>query len=287
LTSLSEQETFEQEDIALARATRRLRKELSLSNCTEEEVEEHIRAMPSHYLLSQSLNEIALHISFVRRVRADEVVVDFHEERNATYTELTLCTFDDPVPGLLAKITGVLYAAGLDVHAAQVTTRVSDTDRIALDTLWVDYRGRPLSPGKRRKVSDTLIAVLSGKKSLEEVLKQPASPFTPRTRNGTEKQTFSENICVSEVRNDISEHFTVIETSGSDTRSALFRVARALSHLGWDIRSARVSLWRGVARTSFYVEGARHLSEDSVRSTLNQVLQTEEGTRAESRSSHP
>ena len=52
---------------------------------------------------------MSLHIAFVRRARLGEPVIEFHDERNSTFTELTVCTRDDPKPGLLAKITGVRY----------------------------------------------------------------------------------------------------------------------------------------------------------------------------------
>src|SRR5205823_11909197 len=105
----------------------------------------------------QSLKQIALHMGFVRRVREGQPVVDFHGERDATYTELTVCAYDDPQPGLLAKIAGVLAAAEVNVHGAQVVTRSTARDRIALDTLLVDFRGRQLSPGKRKEIAGNLI----------------------------------------------------------------------------------------------------------------------------------
>src|SRR5205085_11425218 len=99
-------------------------------------------------------------------------VGQFHGERDATYPELTVCSYDDPKPGLLAKIAGVLAASDVNVHGAQVMTRTSSIDQIALDTLLVDYRGRQLSPGKRREVASNLVAVLTGAQSVEEILKK-------------------------------------------------------------------------------------------------------------------
>ncbi|MCS6777537.1 MAG: HD domain-containing protein [Chloroherpetonaceae bacterium] len=270
---LMEEEPVGYDDATVARARRRLLKDLSLANLPEAEVAEHVQAMPPHYLLNQSLNRIALHIEFVRRVRQGEIVIDFHDERDASYTELTVCTRDDPRPGLLAKIAGALYAADLEVHSAQVLTRVTSRDRIALDTLWVDFRGRPLTPNKKREVAANLNAVLSGQKSLPELLARPR--YQERRRLRERAQSASERaIVVRSVRNDLSDTLTVIETSGPDTRSAFGMVARGLSWLGWDIRSARVSYWQGEARASFYVSGARDLTEETVAQKLAQTLST-------------
>jgi [protein-PII] uridylyltransferase len=267
---LMAEEPADYDDAAIARARRRLLKDLSLENLPEAEVAEHVQAMPPEYLLNQNLNQIALHIGSIRRVRAGEIVCDFHDERDATYTELTICAYDDPQPGLLAKIAGVLYAADLNVHSAQVITRVTPTDRIALDTLWVDFRGRPLAPGKRREITTNITAVLSGAQTVQDILAKSRRP-TAGTKSGASPAP-SKPITVRSIRNDLSDTLTVLETSGPDERGVFYRICTALSQLGWDIRSARASIWQGEARGSFYVAGARPLSEEEARRALANVL---------------
>lgn len=266
--SLLTAEEVPEPDVIKNRARRRLVRDLS--HLPVEEVEEHVQAMPPGYLLGQTFERMALHIGFVGRVREGEIVVDFHEEKGAAYTELTVCVFDDPNPGLLAKITGVLYAAGLDVHSANVVTRASERDRIALDTLWVDYRERPLTPSKRKEVAANLSAVLSGATSLESVLEK-AGTKTLLKRDVT---TLPVDLPVElfAFNNDISDGLTVIEIGSHDPRSTLYRVADAVSKVGWDIQSAKISLWHGVARASLYVAGARSLSLAQARAALAKVI---------------
>lgn len=256
------------DDASIARARRRLMKDLSLENLPEEEVNEHIQAMPPEYLLNHTLNQIALHIGFIRRVRSGELVSDFHDERDATYTELTVSVIDDPKPGLLAKITGALYAADVEIHSAQVLTRVTDRDRIALDTLWVDFRGRQLTPGKRREVTGNLREVLTGAQTVSELLLKrrvrPGAPAAPA--NGTSRMV------VRSVQHDQSDALTFIEAGGADAHGTLYRMCDALSKLGWDIRSARASTWQGEGRVSFYVSGARSLSEQQVMDLLTRII---------------
>ena len=266
---LSDEEPVGYDEATLARARRRLMKDLSLGNLAEEEVAEHIRTMPPQYLLNQSLKEIALHIGFIRRLREGQPVVDFLDEQEATYTEMTVCTYDDPRPGLLAKIAGVLYAADVNIHSAQVVTRVQVDEHIALDMLWIDYHGRQLAPGKRREVASTLQEVLSGAHTVEEVLERRKAR-THRSR-GPSYVPFVP-LSIRSVRNDLSDTYSVVEAVGPDVPGTFYKVADALSHLGWDIASARVSAFNGEARCSFYVLGARGVREPDAKEALAAVM---------------
>jgi [protein-PII] uridylyltransferase len=69
---LSEEDTVGVDPERVARARRRLQKDLTLKNLPEAEVAEHIQSMPPLSLLNQSLAQMALHIEFVRRVRSGE-----------------------------------------------------------------------------------------------------------------------------------------------------------------------------------------------------------------------
>ncbi|HEV2474515.1 MAG TPA: HD domain-containing protein, partial [Chthonomonadales bacterium] len=259
---LTEEEAPDYDDATMLRTRRRLLRELSLENIPEAEVSEHVLAMPPDYLLNQSLQEMVLHIGYVRRVREGAPVIDFRDERDATYSEITVVAFDDPTPGLLAKITGALYACDLNVHSAQVLTRTTERDRIALDTLWVDYRGRQLSPGKRREVAGAIDSLLTGAQNVTELL----AARKKRAAGG-------EDLRVRSVTNDLSETLTVVEVVGTDTGGALYRCCAAISSLGWDIRSARVSSWQGEVRDSFYIVGARGMQESDVSNALKLALE--------------
>ena len=275
----------------LARARRRMVKDLKLDNLPEDEVTEHVQAMPPPYLLNQELERIALHIALVRRVRQGELVIDFFNAPNATYTELTVCAYDDPRPGLLAKITGVLYAAELSGLSAQVFTRVTERDRIALDTLWVDFRGRQLSGGKQQEVAKWLRAVLLGEETTANLLQRRQSLrqglLAPKSvtlieqtgraggANGTGGADDGGKTRVLVVHNDLSSVATVIEIAEPDVQGALFWTSQALARLGWNIQSARVSIFHGAARASFYVTGARQHSEDEIRQKLTEALRGE------------
>jgi [protein-PII] uridylyltransferase len=277
--TLAGEESDEFDDAVLTRTRRRLLKDLSVENLPEEEVTEHVEGMPATYLLNTTLEEIALHIGFVRKARTGVPVIDFHDERDSTFTELTVCTLDDPEPGLLAKITGVFYAVDLDVHSAQVFTRTTprkqgdaqvseqtSCDRIAIDNFFVDFRGRQLTPGKRKELATSLTAVLQGKMTVAELLTKKRRPV--------EIGGLVDGLVV---RDDLSDNYRVVEVSSSDERAMLYRASGALSQLGWDIHSARVSHFKGKNVASFYIRNSGGLSIADARRQLQRIMPTNEG----------
>jgi [protein-PII] uridylyltransferase len=263
--SLVGEDAEDYSDITLTRARRRLMKELSVENLPPDEVSEHVENMPATYILNADLNDIALHIGFMRRARQGDPVIDFHDERNATFTLVTVCTLDDPRPGLLAKITGVFYASDVNVHSAQIFTRVAANERIAIDSFYVDFRGRQLTPGKRKEIGNNLKAVLKGELSVEILLqkrKKSASIGGP-----VEKLI---------VRNDLADNYTVVEVTAPDDRSFFYRICGALSSLGWNIHSAKVSLFRGRSVASYYISGTNGISDIEARHAAMKVMPTAE-----------
>lgn len=251
----------EVEDAQILRTRKRLIKELEVENLPPEEVAAHLEGMPAHYALNTTLEQMALHIAFVRQARQGIPSVSFHDDRAATFTELTVCTRDDPRPGLLAKIAGVLYAADLTVHAAQVYTRVSGDERIAIDTLFVDFRGRRLTSTKRNEVEANLKSVLSGTTTVERLL-------------GARRKAAHEPPAVVHIRalNQISRDFTIVELRFNEAHGILYYAARALSALGWDIHSARLSRFAGKPTATFYVTGAKSLTDAQAEEALRGAL---------------
>ncbi len=252
---ISEEPEMSEED-QVRRARRFLQQELPLENLPPDQVSNHIQYMPATYILNTPLKEIALHITYVQRARESRPVIEFTEERGAGYTELTVCTQDDPKPGLLAKISGSLYSADLNIHSAQVYTRHSDLDDMALDVLWVDFRGRPLTPGKRREVSKRLAAVLTGEVLVGDLLaSRKAADRTGEVREIT-------------VENDLSEGLTLIQALFLREPAALYRLSQACAGSGFNITSARVAASEDRTTVSCYVTGAKDLTPTEVTDAL-------------------
>ncbi len=225
----------------MARQRERIRKGLARHDLPPDLIYEHTRNLPAQYLLNTPLEEMYLHIAMIGRLRETfQPIVDFKTEFGEDYTELTLCAYDDPHPGLLAKITGVLYALDVNVHVAQVFTREASV-RIAIDTLWIDYRGKPLTASKKSEVQDTLRQVLLGETGTGALLQQ-------RRKEIKEQAIYSATI-----DDGASERFSLLEVSAPDERGVLYRLTRIISQLGWNIHAARLSVWGSRARDAFYI----------------------------------
>ncbi len=231
--------------VALGAARKRLMRALAQHPLPEEKIEQHIAQMPSGYLLNTPPDQISLHILYVERVRAGEgPVVEFLNAPDQPHTELTICTYDDPEPGLLSKITGVLYAYDVEVSSARVLTR-EDEPRVALDTLWITVRQRPLTVNQCAVLEKALRKVLSGEQSVAEILRQhQKDPDIPL------------QVSQLQISETASDAYTVIDLHTRPDAGALYRASYALSRLRWNIHSARLGQWAGRSVLSFYCTDA-------------------------------
>jgi [protein-PII] uridylyltransferase len=218
----------------------RLSRQLSDHRLSEEEIRIHCEGMPVSYLLNTRPEQIAAHVRMVEALHAGGPVVEFPGDLGAEISEMTVCTYDDPRPGLLSRIAGVLYAHEVGVHAAQVFTRAGDP-AVALDTLWLDFHGRALPPMKKMELETDLGAVLRGR-PVDEVLAAHRKHLPPGLP--PERVRFD---------NDLADHHTVVEIDAPDQPGLLYRLTRAMTRLGWAIHSARISTTGDRARDAFYI----------------------------------
>ncbi len=208
---------------------------------SDEAVRRHCDSMPASYILNTTLDEIALHIKLLAGLETENVVLDLYNRPGDDYSELTVCAYDDPQPGMLAKITGVLYACDADIQKAQVFTRHTERP-VVLDTLWIRSSGTQVAEARARRILTLLKEVLTGSRTLEKLLggmgKHPPAGIP---------------LDSVDLRNDISEEHTVVHVIARDLQGLLYLMTRALSRSGLHIHSARVATWVGRAENNFYV----------------------------------
>jgi [protein-PII] uridylyltransferase len=211
------------------------------ASADEEAVRRHCDAMPASYILNTPLDEIALHLQLLTRLDSEHPVVDIYNRPGDDYSELTICTYDDPRPGMLAKITGVLYGCNVDIHKAQVFTMERDIP-VVLDTLWIRSGGHQVSEARAGRIRTALKKVLTGESSIEQFL-------------GTAGKHPPDGIPLDSVRlhNDLSEEHTVVHVVARDLQGLLYLMTRALSRCGMHIHSAKVATWNARAENNFYV----------------------------------
>ena len=205
------------------------------------EVLKHCESMPAGYVLNTPLEEIASHLQLLERLDSEGVVLDVYNRPGQDYSELTICAYDDPHPGMLANITGVLYGFDADIHKAQAFTMEKERP-VILDTLWIRANGMQISEGKARRVRTALREVLTGAKSIEQFLEQ-AHKSVPGA-------IVLDSISCS---NDLSEEHTVIQIVAHDLHGLLYLMTRSLSRCGLHIHSAKIATWNARAENNFYV----------------------------------
>src|SRR5260370_977547 len=123
-------------------------------------------SMPARYFSWADPNSANLHARMLARARRMQLVTAIRHRREAGFTELTLCTRDQP--GLLAVLTGELCAHGLDILRARIT---STPDGWVLDVfdVWAPQR-RLVEHSSARPARTGLVAVRAGLRADIEAL---------------------------------------------------------------------------------------------------------------------
>jgi [protein-PII] uridylyltransferase len=220
-----------------------IRRKLSVTDKPHEEeaLRKHSDSMPASYILNTPLDEIVLHVHLLNRLEAEKVVLDIYNRPGEDFSELTVCTFDEPQPGLLAKITGVLYGCDSDIVRAQVFTMKKEPP-VVLDTLWIRASGTQVSENRARRIQSALKDILMGSRTVEQFLRA-AGKHPP---GGILLESL-------ELRNDLSEEHTVVHVVARDLQGLLYLMTRALSRSGLHVHSAKVATWSARAENNFYV----------------------------------
>jgi [protein-PII] uridylyltransferase len=214
-------------------------------------VQRAFAGLPDRYFVEQDAAKIAAHVRLMRQCRRPCAIDVSHSDRG-TFSELVLLADDQP--GLLSKVTGVLYANRIDILDAAIYSR----EREARD----DVYGEALDIFRIRKEPDGAVtedyriasirrdleAVLSGRTTVEAlVAKRPrqlalferAKPKVPPTQVN--------------VDNDTSHTFTIVEVFTEDKPGVLYTITHTLAAQGLDIHRSRVGVAADRVADIFYV----------------------------------
>jgi [protein-PII] uridylyltransferase len=147
--------------------------------------------------------------------------------------------------GIFAKIAGTLSANGVNILNASVTTT---GDGVALDTFYVNYRGKSLrdQPKKERVVAD-LAGVLGGSVSVEALIAEPRVGKFIRDKVPKYRPTRVN------FDNAASSRYTVVDVFTYDRIGLLYDITRALTSLGIDIHLSKISTKADQVADAFYV----------------------------------
>src|SRR5690606_32944690 len=151
-------------------------------------------------------------------------------------------------PGLLAFIAAALAASRLEVHAAEIHSRVrADGDVEAVDLFWVRDRAEGVDaveralPKLRRDLDDALTGRRSGAELVERRRSARALWHTPSvvTQVGVDDRG--------------SHRYSIIEVSTRDRPGLLFAISQAIFALGLTIAVAKINTEGTRVADVFYV----------------------------------
>jgi [protein-PII] uridylyltransferase len=147
-------------------------------------------------------------------------------------------------PRLLSIITGACAAAGGNIVDAQIFTT---SDGRALDTILISREFDRNEDERRRaeRVGKLIEDMLLGRSWLPEVIEKRTKPKRAAKAFSIEPR--------AEIRNALSNRFSVVEVEGLDRPGLLSEITGALSDLSLDIASAHITTFGEKVIDTFYV----------------------------------
>jgi [protein-PII] uridylyltransferase len=196
------------------------------------------------YWLRVDLPRKLTHARFLREIDKAKkpLATEIRTREFEAVTEITVFAPDHP--RLLSIIAGACTIAGANIVDAQVYTT---TDGQALDTIAISREFDSADDEERRakRVGALIEEALAGTLRIPEQI----------ARKGQRKARLKAFSLETEiiVDNDLSNQFTVIESSGLDRPGLLYDLTRAISDLNLNIASAHISTFGERAVDVFYV----------------------------------
>ena len=225
-------------------AAARDRLEEALAGWPQDERKRLVGLHYENYLLAVDLKDQLRHAEFVREADAAgkklATMVKTHEFE--AVTEITVLAQDHP--RLLSVIAGACAAAGGNIVDAQIFTT---SDGRALDTILIAREFDRDEDERRRgeRVGKLIEDVLSGRSWLPEMIEKRAKP-----KRGAKAFRIQPR---AEIRNALSNRFSVIEVEGLDRPGLLSEITGTLSDLSLDIASAHITTFGEKVIDTFYV----------------------------------
>jgi [protein-PII] uridylyltransferase len=216
----------------------------ALADWPEEERKRLVALHYDNYLLTVDIGDQLRHAAFIRdNDKAGKRLATMTKTHEfEAVTEITVLSPDHP--RLLSVIAGACAAAGANIVDAQIFTTA---DGRALDTILIgrEFDRDEDEERRARRVGSLIEDVLSGRNRLPEIIEKRAKPKRGRSAFRVEPEV--------DVRNTLSNRFSVIEIEGLDRPGLLSEVTGALSDLSLDIASAHITTFGEKVIDTFYV----------------------------------
>ncbi len=230
-------------------------------------LEAQLEAMTPRYLLTTPVEKISQHLSRMEPLQQEKVMVDAEYSLEYKTSEFTVYTFDEWVPGIFSKISGVMAAKGLQILDAQIHTR---KDGVVVDTFQVmdpDYIQRP--PERRfEDICQTIKRVLLAEMTVDDLFvrsaRYPSGRLLPPRFEPTR----------IEIDNELSDRYTIIDIFAHDRQGLLYVITKAIFDLALSVHFAKVATRLDQIVDVFYVTDldGKKIDNDERLQSIRQTL---------------
>lgn len=233
-------------EVSRAKRAEHAREQLAaaLGGWPERDCKRILKLHYDNYLLIVDAKDQVRHAQLIREADAAKKVFTTAVTMHAfeAVTEITVLTPDHP--RLLSVVAGACAAAGANIVDAQIFTT---TDGRALDTILISREFERDEDELRRaqRVGKLIEDVLSGRMRLPDMIEKRTKPKRGQKVFRLEPR--------AEVRNALSNRFSVIEVEGLDRPGLLSEITGAISDLSLDIASAHITTFGEKVIDTFYV----------------------------------
>ncbi|MBF0438197.1 MAG: [protein-PII] uridylyltransferase [Magnetococcales bacterium] len=203
-------------------------------------VQRHLDRFYPDYFMHFAPEMQADHFVSLKSIEDQPLVILFKQVPKINATRLLVYTPDHP--GLMARISGSLAAAGANILSADITTT---KDGMALDTFIIQTQnGEPIeSPSRQERIISIMTQVLEGKLRPSTLL---------ATSSDTTRRKFFEISFSMEVDESL-DTFTVIEITSLDRPGLLFAITNVLQAQDIQIRAAKIATYGERVVDVFYL----------------------------------
>jgi [protein-PII] uridylyltransferase len=228
-----------------------------------------VARVDDRYIIATPDARFVEHCRLLARFDGTTPIVEAIDTPEAGVTELIVVCPDER--GIFAKIAGTLSSNGVNILNASIATTI---DGVALDTFYVDYRGKSLrgEPKKERVIAD-LLGVLSGELFVEALIAEPKVGKFVRDRVPRYRETRVK------FDNTASSRYTVVDIFTYDRIGLLYDITSTLTGLGIDIHLSKISTKADQVADAFYLfdKDGEKITDPARQEEIRQALHTSIG----------
>lgn len=220
----------------------------------DEKLARIVNEVPGDFLISTPIEVIAEQLEWIEAAKVGRTTINVTPRADFSGSDITVITPDRS--GLLSSILGSSCSAN-DLSFRVIKSHTTlDKNPIAIDTFSVAIGGKPIARANEIALRQSLLSVLEGKQSVDEVLRQHHKDPSRRQESFT--------------LSTVSGHPLILEFSAPRGRGLAYRLSRLIAESGWSVVSARVGQWAGRGAVAFYITGAEGspVDEATVRNSF-------------------